>query len=157
VKNITSHNSDKGVLLIAVWKLLKAALLIALGFGALSLVHRDAQEVLTYRIDQLRVDPDNRYIQRFLEYVGVLSPKTIRAYGIGFFFYGALYVTEGIGLLRMKRWAEWFTVIVTSSFLLLEIYSFVKHDGLLKLLAIIANLAIVIYLIFRIRHPADQK
>ena len=31
------------------------------------------------------------------------------------FGYAAAFVVEGVGLLRMKSWAEWLTVVVTAS------------------------------------------
>jgi uncharacterized membrane protein (DUF2068 family) len=148
---------DTGETLIAILKLFKAVLFIALAFGALSIVHKDAQEVLAHRIDQIGVDPENRHLEKLLEYAGYASPKKIAEFTVGFFFYGVLFGIEGVGLLMMKRWAQWFTAIVTASFIPWEIYGFTQHADALKAIVILLNIATVIYLIFRIRHSVPQK
>ncbi len=43
-----------------------------------------------------------------------LDDRKLKAIGAGTFFYAALLLTEGIGLLLRRRWAEYFTVIVTA-------------------------------------------
>jgi hypothetical protein len=45
------------LLLIAIFKLLKGAALIAVGIGAMKLLHRDVAEMVTRWISFLRVDP----------------------------------------------------------------------------------------------------
>ena len=156
-RSSSQQHHDKGETAIAILKLFKAVLFIALAFGALSLLHRDAQEVLSYRIDQIGVDPENRLIQKLLDYAGYESPKTIAEFSLGFFLYGVLFAIEGIGLLMMKRWARWFTAIVTASFIPWEIYSFSQHADVLKAITILVNIATVLYLIFRIRRGVPQK
>ena len=151
------QSRDKGETLIAIFKLFKTALFIALAFGALSLVHRDAQEVLAHRIDQIGVDPENRYIQKMLDYAGYASPKKITEFSLAFFLYGVLFGVEGMGLLLMKRWARYFTTIITASFIPLEIYAFSQHIDALKAITILINIVTVVYLIFRIRHNIHKK
>jgi hypothetical protein len=51
-----------GLRLIAVFKLVKGLLLLAVGVGALKLLHKDVGEVALRWVNVLRVDPDNRFI-----------------------------------------------------------------------------------------------
>ena len=140
----------KALTLIAIFKLIKAALLIALAIGAISVLHKDVAEVLTYRIGELGVDPQGRYMQRFITLAGFATPRRVVMVSIGSFFYAALFATEGIGLLLEQRWAEYFTAIVTASFLPIEFYELSHHPTLFKMLVIAANIAIVIYLVWRL-------
>ena len=39
----------------------------------------------------------------------------------------ALFLVEGVGLWLLKRWAEWLTVIITSSLVPIEIYEIHRH------------------------------
>ena len=71
--------------------------------------------------------------------------------GVGSFVYAALFLTEGIGLWMAKRWAEWFSVIITSSLVPFEIYEIYRHPTVLKFGALLLNLAVVAYLVYRIR------
>lgn len=145
-------STDKVLIrLIAFFKLLKAALLIAVGLGALHLLHRNVASELDHWVTMLGLDPGDRYIGKALQRLADLSPNKIRSLGIVSFIYAALFLTEGIGLWLVKRWGEWFSVIITSSLVPFEIYEIIRHSTVLKVLALIVNIAVVIYLVYRIR------
>jgi uncharacterized membrane protein (DUF2068 family) len=78
-----------------------------------------------------------------------LSDRTLRAFAIAGLCYAAVFAVEGVGLIRRRRWAEWLTVVVTSSFMPLEIYEMVRHPGGGKVVALVINAAIVAYLVGR--------
>jgi len=137
--------------LIAFFKLLKAALLIAAGMGALHLLHKDMASVLEHWVRMLGLDPGNRYVDRALQKVANLTPNKIKSFGVVSFIYAALFLTEGIGLWLVKRWAEWFSVIITSSLVPFEIYEIYRHPTVLKFFALLVNIAVVVYLVYRIR------
>jgi len=63
--------------------------------------------------------------------------------------------TEGIGLLLRRRWAEYFTIIMTALFLPLEIYEIVEKVTLTRVVVLIINAAIVWYLVQRVRKSAS--
>ena len=67
-------------------------------------------------------------------------------------FYSALFFTEGTGLALRKRWAEYLTVISTSSLLPLEIYELFVGSSAGKFVLLLVNLAVVAYLIYELRH-----
>jgi uncharacterized membrane protein (DUF2068 family) len=137
--------------LIALFKLLKAILLIAVGVGALKLLHRDVASVLEHWVAMLGLDPGNQYVGRALEKAANLSPNKIKDLGVVSFIYAGLFLTEGIGLWLVKRWAEWFTVIITGSLIPFEVYEIHRHPTPIKILVLIINIAVVGYLLYRIR------
>jgi uncharacterized membrane protein (DUF2068 family) len=141
----------KLVRLIALFKLLKAALLIGLGIGALKMFHQDVTSALEHWVLLLGLDPGNRYVDLALQKAANLSPNKIRGLGIGSFLYAGLFLTEGVGLWMMRRWAEWLTVIITSSLVPVEVYEIYHRPTPIKVLVLIINLAIVGYLLYRIR------
>ncbi len=59
---MSSARGDIGLRLIAAFKLLKALLLIGVGFGALRLIHADVSVLATSWADRLNIDPQNRYL-----------------------------------------------------------------------------------------------
>src|SRR6202021_3855635 len=144
-------SSDNRVIrLIALFKLLKSALLVAVGMSALHLLHKDVASVAEHWVKLLGLDPGNRYVDRALQKIGDLTPDKIKTLGIGSFIYAGLFLTEGIGLWLVKRWAEWFSVIITSSLIPVEIYEIYRHPSLIKSLVVILNIAVVGYLVYRI-------
>ena len=141
--------------LIALFKLLKAVLLIAVGLGVLQLLHKDITSQLAHWVRILGLDPGEPYVDRMLRKVMALTPNRIRGLGVGSFVYAGLFLTEGIGLWMLKRWGEWFSIIITSSLIPIEIYEIYRHPTTLKVLTLIINVALVGFLLHRVR--ADRR
>ncbi|HEX7609577.1 MAG TPA: DUF2127 domain-containing protein, partial [Solirubrobacteraceae bacterium] len=58
---------------------------------------------------------------------------------------------EAYGLWRRRRWGEWLTVIATSLLLVPEVWELTKSTTLLKVGALLVNLVVVAYLLWRLR------
>jgi len=147
---MASHNT-RLIRLIGLFKLFKAILLIAVGVGAFKLIHSDVTDIAWRIVTRLGLDPGGRYVGKLLLGAANLTPDKIRDVGVGSFVYAALFLTEGIGLSMAKRWAEWFSVIITSSLVPFEVYEIYRHPTALKVVALLVNIAVVAYLIYRIR------
>jgi uncharacterized membrane protein (DUF2068 family) len=147
---MSSHNT-RLIRLIGLFKLVKGILLIAVGVGAFRMIHSDITELATKWVTTLGLDPGGRHVGKLLVETANLTPDRIRDLGVGSFVYAALFLTEGTGLLMAKRWAEWFSVIITSSLVPFEIYEIYRHPTVLKFGALLVNLAVVAYLVYRIR------
>jgi len=100
----------------------------------------------------LGFDPDSRIMSHAIQRATNLSPSKIREFGVVSFVYAGLFLTEGIGLWLTKRWAEWFTVVITSSLVPLEIYEVFHRPTPIKVLVLIINVAVVAYLLYRIAN-----
>jgi uncharacterized membrane protein (DUF2068 family) len=142
---------DRWITLIALLKLFKGVLLFVSGIGLLKLVHRDVADFVMQWINTLHFDPDNRHIHQVLVRVSILDARKLKELSFGSFFYSGLLTTEGSGLLLGKRWAKYFSIIVTGSFIPLEIWELAKHFSVAKTIVIILNVTIVWYLITRLR------
>ncbi len=73
--------------------------------------------------------------------------------------YGLLEAAEGYGLWRRRRWGEMLTVVATSLLFIPEIWELTKTQTLLKIGALLVNIAVVVYLIWRLRRsprPSGQ-
>jgi uncharacterized membrane protein (DUF2068 family) len=139
------------VRLIALFKLLKGVLLIAVGIAALKLLHTNIASLVERWVALLGLEQNSRFVGRALSAAAALTPNRVRDLIVGSFLYGGLFLTEGIGLWLLKRWAMWFTVIITGSFLPVEIYVLARHPSAGKVGILVINLALVVYLIRRIR------
>ncbi len=148
---------SRGLWLIAAFKLVKGLGLLVLGIGALKLLHKDVAAEVAKWIDILRVDPNNHYIQEALARLGMVDDRKLKALSIGTFFYSALYLTEGVGLSLRKRWAEYVTIISTASLLPLEIYEIAKHVSAPKIAVLLANIAVLVYLVMEVRRTRNTQ
>jgi uncharacterized membrane protein (DUF2068 family) len=147
--------------LIAISKFLKMLLLLGLGIGALGLMHKDLQALGQRAVALLHLDPENIRIHHLLHQLTGVSPRRLGMLGIGSFIYATLFAVEGVGLWRDKRWGEYLTIVSTALLLPLEIYELSRHVTAVRIIVLILNTIILIYLIYRLRfehgrdHPAN--
>jgi uncharacterized membrane protein (DUF2068 family) len=147
----------RGLRVIAAFKLLKALALVALGVGAVKLLHKDVAAVAEHWINVFQVDPRNHFIDLVLEKLSILDDRRLKELSIGTFIYAGIFLVEGVGLALQKRWAEYFTIITTSSLLPIEIYELARRVSIGRSLALAINLAVVAYLIFELRRFPKQR
>jgi len=150
------RKGSRGLLLVAAYKLMKGLALLAVAIGALKLLHKDVAAEVAQWIDILSVDPHNHYIQKLLDKLGMVDDKKLKALSVGTFVYSALFLTEGIGLALRQRWAEYLTIVSTASLLPLEVYEIVKHVDIARIVVLLANIAIVVYLVIEVRRKNNS-
>jgi uncharacterized membrane protein (DUF2068 family) len=139
-----SRRGDRLVVAIGAFKLVKCALLLALGLGWLFEVERGGTWISTAKWTGALAG--HRAVQAVVARVAALDNQEARELALAALLYAAVFAVEGIGLILRKRWAEWLTVIVTGSFIPFEIYELVRHGGVGKVVALALNVAIVAYL-----------
>ena len=148
---------DRTLWLIGGFKLIKGLLLLVVGFGALHLLHKDIEDVTAAWATHLHLDAGNRYVDAALGKLLSLDDRKLKAISAGTFFYAALLSTEGTGLLLRKRWAEYFTIIVTGSFIPLELYELVRRVTVPRVVFLVINVAVVWYLVVVLRRHKGEK
>jgi uncharacterized membrane protein (DUF2068 family) len=141
-----AHRHNKGLVLIAVYKLLQALLFIAIGVGALRLVGKDVGDILTRVASDLRFNPEGRFVNFILDRASILDDPMLRRIGFGAFCYAAIGIAEGIGLYLEKAWAEYLTLIITGSFLPIEIMEIMRRHTMPRIALLVVNMAVLLYL-----------
>jgi uncharacterized membrane protein (DUF2068 family) len=147
-----NRSGSRGLLVIAAFKLLKGLLLLAVGIGALKLLHKDIAAEVAQWVNLFRVDPDNFFIHRAVAKLSILDDRKLKHLSFGTFFYSGLLFTEGVGLAFRQRWAEYFTIIITTSLIPLELWELAKHVSPARIVVLVINVAIVLYLILEVRR-----
>src|SRR2546426_9859923 len=143
---------DVGFLIIAVFKLIKGVLLLAVGIDALSLLHGNLLALMTQGADAVQVSAQNQLLQELLQRFGLLNPKQIVLISVITFSYSAVLLVEGVGLLLEKVWAEYLTAIITASFVPFEMYELIKRFTAARIILLVVNVVVVIYLSWRLRQ-----
>jgi uncharacterized membrane protein (DUF2068 family) len=98
--------------------------------------------------DQIGWNLENSRIVRGISRVFELSPSAITWITVGIVAYAFLQLVESYGLWNMKRWGEYLTVVATSVFLPWEIYEVTEKITVLRVGALIINIAAVIWLLW---------
>ena len=159
--NPSQNHSDrqrrnKGLLAIAIFKWTKGLILFLAGVGFVKLLHHDAATYVEELLNQLRVDPDNRYLGAFLSKLDLLDDKKIETLSALTFAYSALFLVEGTGLFLERRWAEYLTIVATASFIPVEIYELLKGPSFLKCAALVVNVTIALFLVVKLRQSKSR-
>ena len=142
----------RGLYLVGLFKLSKAIFFMAVGAGALHLVHRNVGDLVMRLIDALPIDPEGRVVSMVMDKADLINAHDLRRICLGAFIYAALCLIEGTGLLLQKSWAEYFTVILTAMGLPLELWELVHRTTWFKAGALAANLIILFYLLWILKR-----
>jgi uncharacterized membrane protein (DUF2068 family) len=144
-----SPRRDRLVAAIGAFKLVKAAVLAPLGVAALLGLPAEIIRSTIHRLSWTGALSGHHALRAALARALSMNDHALREIGVACLGYAAVFIVEGVGLLRRRRWAEWLTVIVTASFIPFEIYELVRRPGAGKASAIALNAAIVAYLVWR--------
>ena len=164
---------NRGLFLIAVFNLIKAALFVVAAAGVFHLVNRDTHVELSKLLHAFRLDGDRAFLKNLLLKANVITDPTKRILGGVLLLYAGMYAIEGVGLWLRKRWAEYFTAAMTALPLPLEVYMLVHHTThsevshlvsseqqvtlfasshvfVLKIAALAINAAMLVYLVYHL-------
>ena len=134
----------------------RAIHVIVLGALAVALVtfaahdqalHHDYQNIMN---DLAGGTPGASQARGLLGYFGrafKYSPTHLRVLALVLLAFAALEAVEMVGLWLNKRWAEYLTFIATTALVPFEIYELTNGVSAFKIVALIINLAVVIYLL----------
>jgi len=142
---------------IAIFKLLKTILFLLAALGAFGLMQQGVADRAREWGSDLAFTSGQKLVPRVIMLLTGLSRSKIGALGLVALFYAALFATEGVGLWREKRWAEYLTVIATGSLIPFEIWEIFHQPSPIKFATFIGNVVVVIYLIFRLRKPKGER
>ena len=147
-----AKHHDSGLLTIGLFKLLEAIFFFLVGVGAIHFIHRDLGEAAQRLASRLRVDPDGRVVSFVLDRLDDVTAHRLKQIGVATFFYAGLRVTEGIGLVLEKVWAEYLTVGVTTAFLPWEVYEIARRLDWMRVCLLVTNLIVLAYLVWWLRR-----
>lgn len=154
-----AHGRRIGLLrLLAVERAVRGMLLIAAGLVAYevasargSILSQIERLLVAARplAEELGVDLASSPLVLEVEKLLAGSGNPVRLAGVGLLAYGLLQVVEGVGLWGGWLWAEYLAAVATSLFIPLEVYELVHKPTLLKAGALLLNIAVVIYLVYK--------
>jgi len=149
-----------GLRAVAIYDAAKGALVLLAGFGVLSLMHHGAQNAAEQLVAHLHLDPAKGYPRIFIDAAASATDAHLWLLAALALAYVGVRWIEAYGLWLGKRWAEYFTIIVTSSFIPLELYEIFRHTTVMKVVLLLINVAVVWYLALelrRVKNGAEEQ
>ncbi len=148
------HRTNVGLVVIGIFKLVKSTLLLGLGIGLLLNRDRDLGHIASRWITELSIS--HSVFDNLLAKLSSLQPRTLEHVAAGSFVYSALFLIEGVGLCRRKRWAEILTTGITASLLPIELYELFHRVTATRVIIIVVNIAILGYLAVQLMHDRQN-
>jgi uncharacterized membrane protein (DUF2068 family) len=142
---------------IALYKMVKVVLLLVVAYGELRLSDASiAAKLLSWAQDR-PYGLERHFVMQGLEWFSGLSASRVHALRLVTYVYAAVFAVEGVGLWMEKRWAEWLTTIITASLIPLEAWEIFFRPTIGKVLILLANLAVVAYLVWHVRRTQASR
>jgi uncharacterized membrane protein (DUF2068 family) len=142
-----------GVLrIIAIYKLVKVLLLLALAYGEVRLHDASLAAKLLTWASARPLGLERQVVTQLLTWFSGISASGIHTLRLVTLCYAAVFAIEGIGLWMRKRWAEWMTTIITASLIPFELWELFYRPNVGKVLVLLANIAIVVILVLHVRR-----
>ena len=137
---------------VAVYKFVQTAILVALGLATMRLVRPDAAASFEAWVQDLPVGYIQHVSETFLQWISGPQSHRVVLLGAALFAYAGLFLIEAVGLWLQQRWAEWLTVVATATLIPPEIYESIKHPSAMLFLLLAVNTCVVWLLATRLRH-----
>ncbi|MEY4489161.1 MAG: hypothetical protein RIQ79_1669 [Verrucomicrobiota bacterium] len=128
---------------VALFEAAKGVLLVLVGIGAVSLVHRDVRVIAAALVGRLHLNPAQGFAGSFVEAAARITDARLWLIASIGFLYAVFRFIESYGLWFEKVWAEWLAVVSGGLFVPLEIYEVAEKFTRVRVCALIVNLAVV--------------
>jgi uncharacterized membrane protein (DUF2068 family) len=129
------------VLAYALWRFRYSRVSIAQEYN------HDLLPVLRVLMTELGLNVRHSHLLGLIRHTFTLNARTLTWLALGVAGYMLIEICEGIGLWLLKRWGEYFAMIATSAGIPYEIYGLTSRITVLRVVALVINLALVLYLV----------
>ena len=129
---------------IALFEAAKGLLVLAAGFGLLSLLHRDLQALAVRLIGRLHLHPSGSYAGVFIRVASQVTDRELWSFAALALAYSTFRLVEGYGLWRERAWAEWLALASGMIYLPIEVYELTGKVTWLRVSVLIVNLVVVV-------------
>ena len=150
-------HSSAGLRAVAAIEATKGVLVLLLGLGVLSLIHKNLDDVAGRLTDILRINPEGKLSSVFLNLANHATDKTLWVVATGALIYATVRSIEAFGLWRGRDWAQWFALLSGALYLPGEIYSLLRHPSGLKWGALVTNAVVVTFIVILRVHATPRQ
>ena len=141
ISGSTSRRTVRG---IALFEAAKGLLVLAAGFGLLSLLHQDVQAQAIRLIGHLHLNPGRKYAGVFIAAASRVTDKQLWAFAALALIYSVFRLAEGYGLWCERAWAEWLALVSGMAYLPVEIYKLGEKSTWFRMSILTVNLVVVV-------------
>ena len=152
-----SSPTHKALKPIAVFEALKGALVLVAGFGLLSFLGKDADDLAERLVHRMHLDPAYHYPQIFIRAMNEISDTNLWLMAGFAALYAAVRFAEAYGLWHERRWAEWLAAISGGVYVPIEIYELAHRVTWIRVSALTLNLLVVGYMVWLLTENRRRR
>lgn len=142
------EKNTAGLRTIALLEAAKGLLVLMLGFGLLTLLHKDVEEVAENLLFHMHINTEHRLGQAVLHAAAKMTDTRLWAITAGAVAYSVVRFIEAWGLWNRRVWAEWFALLSGAMYLPLEIGKLIERPNGLHWALLLTNVVIVLYMLY---------
>ena len=144
---ISARASRKVLKSTACFEAVKGLIVLLAGFGALSLLGKDPDDLRSLAselVDWLNLNPEHHYPSLFIDAATRMTDAGLwLAASIGF-LYAFFRLMEAYGLWFERNWAAWLAVVSGGIYLPIEIYKLAEKFTWIRVSVLVLNLTVVL-------------
>jgi uncharacterized membrane protein (DUF2068 family) len=146
----------KGVRTVATFEFTKGIVVLLAGLGVFSMRHKDIWGVAESFLEFFHANPQHRFVGIFIDLVSRVSDVRLWKIALVATIYVIVRLVEAYGLWYIRPWAEWLAIASGSIYIPFEVADLLRKPDLIRLLIIVANVGIVLYMVM-LRLEAAKK
>ena len=139
---------SRGLHVVALFEGAKGLLVLVVGCGLLSFIHKDVHEAAMRQVEHIHLNPASHYPRVFLDLTERITDTRLWGLAVAAAMYSVVRMVEAVGLWLRKSWAEWFAVLTGGMYIPIEIFEVVRGVTWPKVTVLVINLGVVSYLGF---------
>jgi uncharacterized membrane protein (DUF2068 family) len=141
-----AQRRDRGVVLIIVYKAVKGALWFVLATVIAVLVHANLADHVAGMAEVLRLHARPWSLELAKLLLHASTRHALWTLVTALYADGTLTLVEGWALYHGRWWGPWLVVVATGALLPYEVFSLIRHPRAVRLVLLLVNATIVVYL-----------
>jgi uncharacterized membrane protein (DUF2068 family) len=151
-----NEGSKRGLHIVAVFEAIKGLLVLLVGFGLLTFLHKDIHSAAEQLVAHFHLNPARHYPQIFIDAASHMTDRRLLAMAVSALLYSVVRFAEAFGLWRQRQWAEWFALLTGGMYIPVELYENLRGVTWPKVTVLTVNAAIGIYMAY-VLYRSRQK
>src|SRR5208282_466101 len=157
-KHKGKNHSKGGLRVVALFEAAKGLLVVFVGFGLLSCIHKDLLSVAEQLVRHFHLNPARRYPRIFIDAANHLTDRYLWALAFSALLYAVVRFVEAYGLWHQRQWAKWFGLLTGAMYVPVELVGIMRGPTWPKVTVLVINSGIVGYLAYALwRSRRDGK
>lgn len=156
-KHSSRNPHERGLHIVALFEGAKGLLVLVVGFGLLSFIHKDIHEAAMQLVEHFHFNPASHYPRIFLDLTERINDTKLWGMAIAAAMYFVVRMIEAVGLWLRKSWAEWFAILTGGMYIPVEIFEVARRVTWPRVTVLVINLGVVSYLLFVLIKNGKKK